>query len=99
MAQTLAPTKVRRAVGFVQPTNEFDAALLEHQDVRPVGLQAIGQENVLGAKDVPQGAEEADLALSLARILADSELQNGPTGEGNDGSEARDGKAQARLLL
>jgi hypothetical protein len=40
-----------------QADDEFDATLSEQQNVRPIGLQSIGQENVLRAKDVQQGAE------------------------------------------
>jgi len=55
--QTLSSAEIRFSVGFVKTTNEVDAAFLEHQDVRPVGLQAIGEKNVLGKKDLPQGAD------------------------------------------
>ena len=57
MAQSLATTKVRRSIGFVQAADQLDAAFLELQDVRPIGQQAIGQENISRAKDVPQSAE------------------------------------------
>jgi hypothetical protein len=66
-------------MGFVQPTDQFQAALLEQHDVRPIGHQSIGQENVSGTKDVPQFAEQTDLALALAGVPADPETQNGST--------------------
>src|SRR5207248_7250133 len=98
-AQPLATAEVRRAVGLVQPADEVDAALLQEQDIQPVGLQPIGQEDVTGAEQVPQRAEQADLALPLAGVLADPEVQDGPTSQGDDGSYPGDRKADARLLI
>jgi hypothetical protein len=65
-------------VGLVQPADEVDAASLEQQDVRPVGLQAIGQEDVPGPKDAPQRAQETDLALALAGVTADAQVEDRP---------------------
>src|SRR4051812_10970963 len=99
MAQPLATAEVRLAAGLVQPADEIDAALLQEQDIQPVGLQAIGQEEVTGAEQVPQRAEQANLALPLAGVLADPEVHYGPTGQGDDGPDPGDRKADARLLI
>jgi hypothetical protein len=80
LAKPLAAAKIRRSVCFVQTSDVFDATLLEQQNIRPIGQQTIGEENVSGTKDVPQFAEQADLALSLAGVAADPEIHDGSTG-------------------
>src|SRR5207253_5752300 len=56
-------------------------------------------EDVTGAEQVPQRAEQADLALPCAGVPADSEVHYGPTSQGDDGSYPGDRKADARLLI
>ena len=57
VAQARSAAKVGFPVGFVESTHQVDAALLKQHDPRPIGQQAIGQQHVAAAKDVPQSAE------------------------------------------
>jgi hypothetical protein len=48
-AQRLPAPEIRLAMGLVQAADQFDAALLEHRERRPVRGQAISQEDVAAA--------------------------------------------------
>jgi hypothetical protein len=98
-AEALAPAEVGRPVGLVQPADQFQAAPLEHHQVRPIGHQGVGQEDIPGAEGAPQPAEQADLALPLAGVPADPEVRDGPASQGDEGPRARDREARARPLV
>ena len=55
--QAFSTSKVRFAVGFVQPTDQFEATLFKHHDPRPIRHPTIGQQNISGAKDIPHSAK------------------------------------------
>jgi hypothetical protein len=57
VTEPLATAKVGLPVSFVQAADEFQAALLDHHQVRPVAQQRIGQEDVPRTKAVPQPAK------------------------------------------
>jgi len=87
------------SVNFGPVAHVLHAAPLQEQDIQPVGLQPIGQEEVTGAEEVPQRAQQADLALPLAGVAADPEVHNGPTSQGDDGPDPRDREADACPLI
>ncbi len=53
VTEALPTPKVRLSIGFVEATDQFNAALLEHPNVRPIGHQTIGQQNVSPTKHAP----------------------------------------------
>src|SRR5262249_28286410 len=77
----------------------FDAALPEEHDGRPVGEQSVAQEDVPGAEHVPQPAEQADLALPLAGILAEPEVHDRPARQRDHRPNPRDREAEPGLLV
>ena len=98
-AQPLPAAEVRPPVGLVQAADQLDAALLEQHDGRPVGDQAVGQEDVAGGEHVPQPAEQADLALPLAGVPAEPEVHDRPARQRDHRPDAGDREAEARLLV
>ena len=75
-AQPTPAAEVCPPVGLVQPADETDTPLLEQVDSRPVGGQAVGQDDVARGEHVPQPAEQADFTLSLAGVPAESEVHD-----------------------
>ena len=53
VAQAFSAAKVCFPVGFVESTDQVDAALLEQHHPRPIRHQAISQQHIAGTKDVP----------------------------------------------
>jgi len=53
LPQALPAAKVGFSVGLVQPTNNFNATLLQQQDIRPIGHQSIRQQNIPAMKARP----------------------------------------------
>src|SRR5262249_58766558 len=76
MGQTLATAKIRSAVRR-ETAHAVDATLLEQHHLGPGADQAIGKQDIARLKQIPQGAEHAQLALALAGVPADAEIQNG----------------------
>jgi hypothetical protein len=77
----------------------YSAALALQDDTRPVGHQPVAQEDVPGAEHVPQPAEQADLALPLAGILAEPEVHDRPAHQRDHRPNPRDREAKSRLLV
>ena len=80
IGEAFTTAKVGSAVGFIQTTDQLDAALLEQPNVRPIGHQTIGQQNVSPTKHAPQSAQQADFALAFAGVPAKAEIDDRPAG-------------------
>jgi hypothetical protein len=92
-AQTLATTEIGFAV-CGEATNAIDAALLEHHHLCPGAHQPIGNEDITETKQVPKRAQHPQLALSLARVAADAQIKDRPTGLREDAAMRARGKAR-----
>jgi hypothetical protein len=57
VAEALPTPEVGFSIGFIQATDQFNAALLEQENVRPIGHQTIGQQNISWEKHIPQSGE------------------------------------------
>ena len=60
--------------------------------------EAVAQHDVAGAEQIPEGPEQPELALPLAGVPADAQVEDGPGGQREDGREARQREPQAGLL-
>jgi hypothetical protein len=94
--QAVSPSEVRLALA--ETGDGLDAALLEQDHFRPRTEQAIRQQDIPRPEQVPEGAQHPQLALPLARVAADAQFQDRPTGQGEDGRDPRQREAQAGLL-
>ena len=74
--------EIHAAMVRVQAADQLDAALAKERDGRPVAEQPVADNNVPGAEHVPQSAEQADFALPLAGILAESKVHDRPGRQG-----------------
>jgi hypothetical protein len=77
MFEPFPASEVRLAISLVQASHQLDAALLEQQDIQPIGHQAIGQQNISRAKHIPKLTEQAHFALTFSGIAAHAEIQDG----------------------
>src|SRR5262249_23491186 len=99
ISKTLSASKVCLSMCFVQATDQFDTARLEQEDVREIGNQAIGQENISTKYYVPKSPEQTDFALSFAGVAAESQIEDRPTPQRRNRPDACDRETKARLLI
>ena len=59
-------------------------ALLEQVHADPARHQAVPQQHVAGAEHVPQPPQQADLALALAGVAADAQVEDRPARQRDD---------------
>ena len=91
-AQAFSAAKIGLAVRR-QAAHAIDAALFKHHHFGPGAHQAISEHDIAGEKQMPQGAQHPQLALSLAGVATDADIKNCPAGEREDCRESCERKA------
>src|SRR5204862_6049508 len=97
-AQTLTAPEID-STAMVETSDRVDPTLLEQVDFVPGAHVAVGKQNVAWAQEIPQPAQHTQLAVALAGIAADSEVEYGSAGERKEGRDACQRKTTSWRLL
>ena len=97
-AQTLTAPEID-STAMMETSDRVDPTLLEQVDFVPGAHVAVGKQNVAWTQEIPQPAQHTQLAVALARIAADCQVEYGSAGERKEGRDACQRKTKSWLLL